>query len=170
MIRTATPDETGAVQEGLDAIHEGLADAILAGDLLLIVDRDGVQAVTAMAPAMLGLDEALWQDADHAGLRLGTLEDGAFQLDLQGAVLAASQTKRQTVRVIERAARLWVYGRDIIGESVLWGDPTLKRGAICILCNPRGEGLGLGKVVARLKGPRTVVENILDLGTYLRDQ
>lgn len=170
MIRPADVEETDAVRQGLDAIDPGLADALLAGDLLLVAEQEEALVVTATSPAVLGLPGQLLEGADHAGLRIGTLEDGRFALDLQGALLAASLTRSQTVRVSEKATRVWLYGRDIIGSSIEWYDGRLRTGATCIVCNPRGEGIGLGAVVGPLRGPRTAVQHILDLGTYLRDQ
>ena len=95
-------------------------------------------------------------------------EDEAF--DLQGAVRWAAQTDKQTVRVSEKATRLWLYGRNILGISVERYSHGLGRGDGCIVVNPRGEALGIGQVVGGFKGKGEAVEAVHDLGQYLRDQ
>ena len=75
---------------------------------------------------------------------LDCLTGCAVAASIQGAVLAARHTKSQTVRLTEHAARLFLYGRNVLGDSVLWADRTLARGDACIVCNARGEALGLG--------------------------
>lgn len=162
-------DETEvlAFYEGLDG---GLADRIVGRGRLALVDRDGIAFANLATPEALSLPGDLLDGAEAAGLPLGVLEDGRFHLDLQGAVLAARHTKRQTLRVTEHAARLFLYGRNVLAESIDWADPGLSKGDACIVCNPRGEAMGLGIVTGSLKGRGEAVRPVQDLGAYLREQ
>jgi hypothetical protein len=150
-------------------MDDGLADRVVGRHRLATVERDGVRFANLVTPEVLALPPDLLEGADAAGLPLGVLEDG-FHLDLQGAVLASRHTKRQTMRVTEHAARLFLYGRNILAESIDWADPALGKGDAAIVCNPRGEAMGLGIITGVLKGRGEAVKPVQDLGAYLRDQ
>ncbi len=178
MIRGPEGFEEAAVRGFLDGVEDNLDDKFL-GRLELVVeesdDPDSPRRVVCVAsPELLKLPLELLLDAEHAGLPVGELEqdnqDTWFTLDLQGATLLAAQTRAQTVRVKERSAHLFLYGRDILGDSVLWYDGRLKAGDACVVCSPRGEALGIGAVVGRFKGQRSAVRPLHDLGSYLRDE
>lgn len=169
-MRQATFDEEEAVLGFFDAMEDGLANKIMGEQALALVERDGIDFVVIASPMLLSLPQALRDGCDAAGLSIGTLEDGEFHLDLQGAVLCAQFTHAQTVRVTEHAARLFLYGRNVLGDSVTHSDPKLERGDACIVTNPRNEAVGIGVVCGGMKGPREAVKPVHDLGTYLRDQ
>jgi NOL1/NOP2/fmu family ribosome biogenesis protein len=169
-MRRPTFDEETAVLGFFEAMEKGLAAKVLGLNDLAVVERDGNRFVCLVGSSLHGLPEELLVGADAAGLPIGTLEDGAFHLDLQGAVLLARKTERQTVRVTEHAARLFLYGRNVLGDSVERHDPRLEQGDACIVTNPRGEAMGIGVVVGPFKGGRESVKPVVDLGTYLRDQ
>jgi ribosome biogenesis protein Nip4 len=168
-MRAATVDEEQAILGFFEGLETGLAPRVVGRHALAVVERDGIPFAVLVTPELMALPETLRTDAASAGLVIGTIEDG-FHLDLQGAVLAARHTKSQTIRLTEHAARLFLYGRNVLGDSILWADRTLAKGDACIVCNGRGEAMGLGTVVGNLKGPREAVKPIHDLGTYLRDQ
>jgi NOL1/NOP2/fmu family ribosome biogenesis protein len=168
-VRAMTVDEEQAVLGFLEGLETGLSARVVGRRALAVAERDGIPFACLVTKELLALPPALLAGAETGGLVLGTLEDG-FNLDLQGAVLVAQQTKSQTIRVTEHAARLFLYGRNVLGDSVEWADRSLERGDACIVCNSRGEALGLGTVVGSLKGTREAVRPIHDLGTYLRDQ
>lgn len=153
-----------------DGLETGLGDRVAGRHRMIAVDRDGIQFANLVTPEILALPADLLADADSIGLPLGVLEDGSFHLDLQGAVLASRYTKSQTLRVTEHASRLFLYGRNVLAESIDWADPDLSRGDACIVCNPRGEAMGLGIVTGPLKGKGEAVRPVQDLGAYLRDQ
>lgn len=168
-MRAATADEEQAVLGFFEGLDTGLSVKVVGRHALAVVERDGIPFAVLVTPEMLDLPEGLREGDESAGLVIGTLEDG-FHLDIQGAVLAARHTKSQTVRLTEHAARLFLYGRNVLGDSILWADRGVERGGACIVCNARGEAMGLGTVVGSLKGTREAIKPIHDLGTYLRDQ
>ena len=169
-MRAVTFDEETAVLGFLEAMEKGLSSKVVGTSTLGVVERDHIQFAVLASPAAASLPAALLEGATAVGLPIGVLEDGEFHLDVQGAILVALHPKAQTIRVTEQAARLFLYGRNILGDSVLWHDHGLSRGDACIVCNARGEALGLGSVVGSFKGPREAVHPVQDLGTYLRDQ
>jgi hypothetical protein len=169
-MRLAEPAEEAAAVDFLEGLERGLSAKVLAGLRLGVVERDGITFLVLRSREMDALPPALLDGADAGGLPIGTYEDGGFHLDLQGAVTVARFTRSQQVRVSEHASRLFLYGRRILGDSVLWHDNSLERGDACVVANPRGEGLGIGVVVGNFKGGKEAVEPVHDLGTYLRDQ
>jgi NOL1/NOP2/fmu family ribosome biogenesis protein len=163
-------DDETAVLGFFEAMEKGLAKKVVGDATLGLVERDGIRFAVLASPQLAALPPALLDGCEAAGLPIGVVEDDGFHLDLQGAALVAVHTKAQTIRVSEQSARLFLYGRNVLGDSILWHDAALQRGDACIVCNGRGESLGLGVVVGSFKGPRHAVKPVQDLGTYLRDQ
>ena len=168
-MRPATVDEEQAILGFFEGLETGLSTRVVGRHALAVVERDGIPFAVLVTPELFHLPQELQDGAASAGLVIGTIEDG-FHLDLQGAVLLAKHTKVGTLRLTEHAARLFLYGRNVLGDSIVWADRSLEKGDACIVCNGRGEAMGLGTVVGNLKGPREAVKPIHDLGTYLRDQ
>ena len=169
-MRHAMAEERDAVEQAFESIEGGLWAKVAGTQELAVAERDGVPFAVLAPAELMALPAALLDGTEAGGLPLGTLEDGEFHLDLQGAVLASRHTKAQTVRVSEHAARLFLYGRNVLGDSVLFHDPHLDRGDACIVANPRGEAVGIGVIVGSFKGHREAVKPVHDLGAYLRDQ
>ena len=169
-LRAPTSAEREAVASFLDGLDRGLAERLLGGRELGVVEAGPDRFAVLTTRGVLGLPAALRSGSDAGGLAIGVLGPNGFDLDLQGAVLVARHTQRSVVRVTEHASRLYLYGRNLLGSSITHHDEGLERGDACIVTNPRGEGMGLGTVVGRLKGDGEAVRPIHDLGTYLRDQ
>src|ERR1041384_4309870 len=117
-MRPATREEEQAVREFFDGMDPSVFGRVAGALQLAIVDRDGIDFVVLTTDLALRLPSALLEGVDAGGLPIGTFEDGAFHLDLQGAVLAARHTKAQTVRLTEHASRLFLYGRNSLTSSV----------------------------------------------------
>lgn len=163
-MRPATAEEEAIVRESLEAVDRGLYQRFLSGKRLCMVGKNVVLA----DPGLLDLPAELLEGAS-GGLLVGALDDG-FALHLQGSVIFARETRNQTVTVIEKSARLFLYGRNILAGSILAFDPRLNPGDHCVVTNPRHEALGIGLVVGRFKGSGEAVHPVHDLGSYLRDQ
>lgn len=158
------------VRESMESIEKTLYRRFLGDRRLAIVeDGPGPRKVVLASAELLRLPHDLLEDG-YGGLPIGQMDANGFALDLQGAVVYSRETRKQTVTVTEKAARLFLYSRDILAESVLGFDASLKYGEHCIVTNPRHEALGIGKVVGRFKGGGRSVEAIHDLGSYLRDE
>lgn len=168
-MRAASVEEEQAVLGFFESVETGLSTRVLGRYALAVVERDGIPFACLATPEALALPADLLQGAEHGGLVIGTLEEG-FHLDLQGASLMARHTKSQTLRITDHAAQLFLYGRNVLGDSIDWADRSLEKGDACIVCNSRGEALGIGMVVGNFKGGREAVKPVHDLGTYLRDQ
>ncbi len=169
-MRAATDAETAATIAFFEAVEPELAGKIIGINRVVVCVREGIAFACLASPDVLALPPELVAAAGAAGLPIGTLEDDGFHLDLQGAVLMARHTKAQTVRVTEHSARLFLYSRNVLGDSIEWRDPELELGDACIVTSPRGEAMGIGIVVGSFKGAREAVRPVHDLGTYLRDQ
>jgi len=171
-MRRATDAEAAAVRAALDGLERGLADILLEHAGLGCVEREGTRWATLVSPDVMDLAAGLLAGAEAGGLPLGTLDDEGFHIDLQGAVEAAraGAVHRQAVRVNEKASRLFVYHRDVLGGSILEYDPRLQPGDFCLVLNPRREAIGIGEVVGRFKGTGRAVRPVHDLGAYLREQ
>ena len=107
-----------------------------------------------------------------AGLFLGYLERGEYKPSLPLAHLVARYAERGLVTVSEKAASLFLYGRDLFSGSITGYRGPLERGSLVVVLNPRGEALGYGVVVAAphewSPGSVVAVKNVRDLGWYLR--
>lgn len=169
-VRYADPEEVDAVVGFLEGVARRLAQRVIGDRAIGVLDERDPPRVVLLSPGLDRLPTDLVADSHAGGLPIGTLEDGVFRLDLQGAVLLARHTEVQGVRVREKAARLFLYGRDILGDSVLRADRRLQNGDACVVLNPRGEALGIGEVVGGFKGLRPAVRPLHDLGVYLREQ
>lgn len=169
-MRPATASEAAAARDAFEMFERGLAAKVLGGGALGVVERDGIRFAVLASPELVGLPEPLRLGAEAAGLPIGVLQGEAFHLDLQGAVLVARHTRAGTVQVSEHSARLVLYGRNVLGNSVEWHDGRLRKGDPCIVTDPRGDAMAIGTVVGSFKGRTAAVRPAHDLGTYLRDQ
>ncbi len=168
-MRQPTLDEEQEVLRFFNAAEKGLARKVL-GDRVLAI-HDGENRVVSLVPKDLwDRPEDLWAMAAGGGLPIGVLDDDGFGLDLQGSIIWARETRAQVVRCSEQATRMFLYSKNILGDSVESFDPRLRDGDACVVSNVRGEGIGLGQVVGRFKGQTEAVAPLHDLGAYLRDQ
>jgi ribosome biogenesis protein Nip4 len=169
-LREAAINDDTAVLGFFEAMEKHLSIGVMGRHRIAVREQDGVRMAVATSNEVLGLPPELLHDADAGGLVLGTLEGGRFHLDLQGAVLAARHTKAQTLRVTEQSTKVVLYGRNVLGASIVWHDRALSRGDACIICDGRGQALAIGVVTGSMSGQGPAVRPVLDLGTYLRDQ
>lgn len=109
-----------------------------------------------------------------AGLEVGVLAK-QFTPTIAGAGLFArvSGGGRFYVRVAENAENLVLYGRDVMGGSILDAAADLGENELVIITNRRGEAVGVGRT--RFAGRSLLQEKITittlaDAGSYLRDE
>ncbi len=168
-MRRATQEEEAAVRNNLEGVEKTLFRRFMGDRRLAAVDRENHVDIVLVDKAFFDLPAEV-REGSEGGLLIGSIDDG-FAMDLQGAIIFARETRAQTVTVHEKVAHLFLYGRDVLSQSILAFDKTLNSGDHCIVTNPRHEALGIGLVVGRFKGSGgRAVEPVRDLGSYLRDQ
>src|SRR5919198_1508065 len=94
---------------------------------------------------------------------------------MQGADLIARTSKKfPHVIVNETAENLILYGRDVLGQSILKTSNMLRENEIVILLNTKNEPLGIGKTKASgeslLLHGKSTIATLVDAGSYLRSE
>jgi 60S ribosome subunit biogenesis protein NIP7 len=95
---------------------------------------------------------------------------------MAGADLFARYGKRNKFYIVvnEKAEKLVLYGRDIMGESIVEASDTLAENDLVILLNTSFEAVAIGRT--RFSGSslfqkgRATVTTIADAGYYLREE
>jgi len=111
----------------------------------------------------------------HAGLAIGELKK-QFVPSMAGADLFVRSGKRNEFYIIvnENAEKLVLYGRDIMGESIVEASDTLGENELVILLNSRLEAIGIGRTrfASRsiLQKGKVTVTTLNDAGYYLREE
>jgi 60S ribosome subunit biogenesis protein NIP7 len=109
------------------------------------------------------------------GLAIGELQK-QFIPSMAGADLFARYAERNKfyITVNEKAEKLVLYGRDIMGESIIEASDTLHENELVIMLNKWLEALAVGRT--RFAGKslfqkgKVTVTNISDAGYYLREE
>jgi ribosome biogenesis protein Nip4 len=105
----------------------------------------------------------------YAGRYLGKVKDGKFfpSFNLL-AILAEAEANKVVVN--EKAAWLFICGRDIFGGGIVSVQGSRQRGAFTLVLNEFGECLGFGRIDRDLgsKDAMVAVQNISDVGDFLR--
>lgn len=104
-----------------------------------------------------------------AGVYLGKFEGGSFFPSFPLLSIIADSAKNRVV-VDDKAAWLFVCGRDIFKEGVLEAYGSRSKDAYTLVFNRYGECLGFGMVEKDLNKAKSgvVVKNIFDVGDFLR--
>jgi 60S ribosome subunit biogenesis protein NIP7 len=109
------------------------------------------------------------------GLAIGELRK-EFVPTIAGADLFARYGKRNKFYVVlnEKAEKLVLYGRDIMGESVVEASTALAENELVILLNSSFDALGIGRTRfsgnSLLEKGRVTFTTITDAGYYLREE
>jgi ribosome biogenesis protein Nip4 len=108
-------------------------------------------------------------DFFYAGTRLGEVRNNEFfpSFSLLRMIAEADANK---IIVDERTEWLFTCGRDIFRKGIIRVKGSMKQGNHVLVLNQHGECLGYGKIVRGLNSGanEVVVENILDVGDFLR--
>jgi 60S ribosome subunit biogenesis protein NIP7 len=111
----------------------------------------------------------------RSGLAIGELKK-QFIPSIAGADLFARYGERNKfyIAVSEKAENLLLYGRDIMGESIIEASDALHENELVIVLNKWFEAIAVGRT--RFAGKslfqkgRVTVTNIFDAGYYLREE
>ena len=109
------------------------------------------------------------------GLVIGELRK-QFIPSIAGADLFARFGKRNKFYIVvsEKAEKLVLYGRDIMGESILEASDTLGENELVILLNTSYEAIAIGRTrfsgSSLLQNGRVTVTTLADAGYYLREE
>ena len=109
------------------------------------------------------------------GLDIGELRK-QFIPSIAGADLFARFGKRNKFYIVvsEKAEKLVLYGRDIMGESIVEASDTLGENELVILLNTSYEAIAIGRTrfsgSSLLQKGRVTVTTLADAGYYLREE
>jgi 60S ribosome subunit biogenesis protein NIP7 len=114
-------------------------------------------------------------DPYSLGLVIGELRK-QFIPSMAGADLFARYSKRNRFYIVvnEKAEKLVLYGRDIMGESIVEASDNLIENELVILLNTSFEAIAIGRTrfsgSLLLQKGRVTVTTLADAGYYLRDE
>jgi ribosome biogenesis protein Nip4 len=143
-------------------------------DKTLVIQKVGKKKLVCLVTDRL--EKAVqMMDPFIAGLAIGELKK-QFMPSIAGADLFARYGKKNKFYIVvnEKAEKLVLYGRDIMGESMVEASEVLHQNELVIVLNTRFEAIGIGRTrfAGRMlfhKG-RVTVTNIADAGYYLREE
>jgi predicted RNA-binding protein (TIGR00451 family) len=111
-----------------------------------------------------------------AGLAIGELKK-QFLPSIAGAYLFARNRERKNkyyIKVGDQAEKLVLYGRDIMGESIVEASDALDENELVIVLNTAYEAIAVGRTRfagrSLLQKGRVTVSTIADAGYYLREE
>ncbi len=116
-------------------------------------------------------------DPYSAGLAIGELKK-QFLPSIAGADLFARYRERKNnkyyIMVGDQAEKLVLYGRDIMGESIVEASDDLDENELVIVLNTASEAIAVGRTRfasrSLFQKGRVTVSTIADAGYYLREE
>lgn len=144
----------------------------------LIIQEVGTKKSKVVCLVTDGIEKVVRaMDPYSAGLAIGELKK-QFLPSIAGADLFARNGERKNNRyyitVGDQAEKLVLYGRDIMGESIVEASETLDENELVIVLNTAFEAIAVGRT--RFAGNslfqkgRVTVSTIADAGYYLREE
>ena len=107
----------------------------------------------------------------YAGLYLGENKQRKFFPSFN-LLSILSEQKANKVTIDNKAAWLFIYGKNIFRERILKVEGDEKKGALTLVINNTNDCLGFGEIVFDLnkkqKKGDPAIKNLLDLGDFLR--
>ena len=133
-------------------------------DSLLVVEKDGRYYL--LNKKLQGITR---KDFFYAGKYLGKAKNAKFFPSFNLLTMLA-ETKANKVVVDEKAAWLFICGRDIFSNRITAVCGSKRKGDHTVILNSFGECLGFGRIMGDLnaKDGEAVVKNISDVGDFLR--
>ena len=145
-------------------------------DKALMIEKDGKKKVVVCLVTD-GIQKVLihMMHPYRSGLAIGELKK-QFIPSIAGADLFARYGERNKFYIVvnEKAENLVLYGRDIMGESIIEASDALHENELVIVLNKWFEAIAVGRT--RFGGRslfhkgRATVTNISDAGLYLREE
>ncbi len=112
-------------------------------------------------------------DPYNAGLSIGILKKTFFPSMPFLFIVTKHSKNFPNIVINEKAENLVLYGRDIIGGSIL-STSNFTENALIIILNNKREPIGLGRAKFSsdhiIQYNKITVENLYDLGFYLREE
>ena len=147
-------------------------------DKALLIEKDGKKKVVVCLVTDSRVEEMMMIHTTNlyrSGLAIGELKK-QFIPSIAGADLFARYGERNKfyIAVNEKAENLLLYGRDIMGESIIEASDALHENELVIVLNKWFEAIAVGRT--RFAGRslfqkgRVTVTNISDAGYYLREE
>lgn len=101
-----------------------------------------------------------------AGTILGT--EGKFFKPAINLMQKISASTEKKISVDKKGEWMFICKKDIFGKSILKFGEGIKTNDFVIVQNQYGECLGYGKITADLTSKGKIVENLFDIGDFLR--
>jgi ribosome biogenesis protein Nip4 len=138
----------------------------------LMIKENGSKSVCLLPGE---IEAAMRMQPYIAGLAIGELKK-QFVPSMAGADLFARLGKRNELYIVvnENAEKLVLYGRDIMGESIVEASDMLDENQLVIVLNGAMEAIGIGRTrfagSSLLQKGRITVTTVADAGYYLREE
>ena len=143
----------------------------------LIIQEVGTKKIKVVCLVTDGLEKVVQAINPYtAGLAIGELKK-QFLPSIAGADLFARNGERKNkyyIKVGDQAEKLVLYGRDIMGESIVEASDALDENELVIVLNTAYEAIAVGRTRfagrSLLQKGRVTVSTIADAGYYLREE
>jgi ribosome biogenesis protein Nip4 len=137
-------------------------------DKVLVIRNKDVFMINNMKEFVLNNDPVF------AGIKVCTIRKHVH-LSLSILHIFVNNNCSKKVMINDHAEQLFLYGKDIFGSSIVWHTNDFRANDEVIIINRYNEPLGIGKVRYdcndnKLYSKGIVIDNIKDLGSYLRDE
>lgn len=136
--------------------------------ILLVNEKREVFALSKELGDFIGKNRIAFM---RAGLKVGEIGK-KFRFSLEGSFFLAKKKKKK-VYVNKKGEMLFLYGRDLLAESVRKA-LGVKKGDTVFVCNTYGDIIGIGRSrfdedeMRSIEKDTVVVENLVDRGEYFR--
>lgn len=147
-------------------------------DKVLVLQKDDMKKKIVVCLVNEKIEELLMAgmiSPYSLGLAIGELRK-EFIPSIAGADLFARYGKRNKFYIVvsEKAEKLVLYGRDIMGESIVDASEALAENELVILLNTSHEAVAIGRTRFSgnllLQRGRVTVTTLADAGYYLREE
>jgi predicted RNA-binding protein (TIGR00451 family) len=166
--RRPTREETTRINRALD--RWGVFEFFNGKSLM--IQENGKKTV-CLVPG--DLEELAEMQPFAMGLAIGELKK-EFVPSVAGADLFARSGKRNDYYVVvnENAEKLILYGRDVMGNSIVKAPEMLDENELVIILNERQEAIGVGRTRfagrSLLQKGKITITTLADAGYYLREE